>query len=220
MGFDNATWRTLLKTSTVFVLAACGGGPLPEPTDWPVPAAEIGTTSYTLGDYAIIVDGVVFELPKEEEGVHPFTGELFWLSSELAVLAYESDHVLALAGRIDGSTIAGISGTPNGIAVDSASYETNYQIAKTNGTTVGSTLTLTIQFSDGSISGANGTSFIVDGTLDGASIVGTVELGVIADSVPSREVAELQGGLYGADEVAAVFRGEYVAGVLFGTRNP
>jgi hypothetical protein len=202
--------NTAICLGLVWLLSGCNGAAT-TPT-------VIGSAGQTGGTYTITFDGMDYTLPAAQQSTDATTGEDQWLGAGYAIVSYESDNALALAGTVNGDPVAGITGTPNGTAVGGASYTTNYQIGTPTGSILSSTVTLTIDIDAETITGNNGASFVVNGDLSGADIGGSVDWQYFNGTSVVTETATLEGGLFGTDELAGVFHGDNYAGVLFGEK--
>ena len=201
--------RTLICCFCLATLAACNAS---------TTSLLVGTANESSGTFTVTFDGVDYVLLSGVQSTDVTTGEEQWMGGGYNVAGYEGTDALAIGGRVNGVAVAGFSGTPDGTAVDAATYSTTYRIGTPNNSIQTSTVSLTIDLGAGAITGNNGSSFVVNGSLSGAEIGGSVDWTYFNGVSTVTESAVLKGGLFGTDEMAGAFVGDNYGGVIFGTK--
>lgn len=202
--------KHFLCLSAVAGLAACGGSSTSNSGSGTV--AVDGVVKLSNGSFELTQSGTTVTLPAtgSTSNSMPLWFNASSSSGTVTALAYESADVLAVGGTIDGTPMAGITGTE--VAPPSVNTSYDGRIAYVQGSLFqNQAITLTYDANANTVSGAS-TSATVAGTMSGNEMSGTVTVG--------SNTAAIEGGFYGTDEVAGSFSGSAFGGVFFGIETP
>lgn len=170
------------------------------------PVTTPGSAALVNGSFVTTQGTYVTTLPSTNVTLN---GQKAWISGDTRANAYEGTNVIAVGGLKDDTPFSGITGTTSApvISGTSALYSGRYAVNAPTGTQSGN-FDMTADFSGGTVSGTTGT-FSVSGTITGNDFAGTAQYG--------SESAELKGGFYGTKDMAGVFSGNAIGGVIYGS---
>jgi len=197
------------STSIALLLGACASTPTPVAT--PVVGAATRDAS---ANYQVVTRGTPYDMPPvsgspvanasgtDLERLRNATGAGFGASDANVTLA---------AGLLNGTYVAGISGTPStGLPTSSSATYTGVWALAKSGVTINSSISLTADFVAGTLTGGLPAALLVDGRISGSSVTGTATL-------QGTDTGDIYGGFYGpagSRTVALTILGPNMAGIL------